>query len=104
MLRYTLGYSGIKPAVLVILGVDTRIPKIPGYPKMYSGIPRYSNLIVSVILGVDTGVSKIPGYPTIYSGIPGYQTWLFWSYSGRYPGIHRVHTLQSTPSEGFWFP
>ena len=26
----------------------------------------------------------------MYSRVPGYQTWLFWSYSGKYPGTKRV--------------
>ena len=29
----------------------------------------------------------------IFSGVPGYQSWLFWSYSGRYPVIPRVYHL-----------
>ena len=38
-------------------------------------------------------------HPSIYSGVPGYQAWLFWSYSGRYPGTKPGcygHTLVST--------
>lgn len=39
----------------------------------------------------DQGVYKgVFGRVRTYSGTPGYKAWLFWPYSGRYPGIPSV--------------
>ena len=67
--------------------------RYPGIPRVYTlryilmGT-RVPNLVVLVILGVLHLVVLV---------ILEYQSWLFWSYSGRYPGIPGVHLLINTP-------
>lgn len=39
----------------------------------------------------------------MYTLVPGFQTWLFWSYSGVYPGsgYHEVYTLLNGDVPGY---
>ena len=65
---YSGRYPGTKPGCFDHTRVGTRVPNLFFcHTRRGTWVP---NLVVLVIIGE----------------VPGYQTWLFWSYSGRYPG------------------